>query len=56
MRAEVIELSALIDELERLVDEARVIPLTIQVRFDREEVFHILDRMRTKLAQLEDAV
>ncbi len=36
----------LIDKLDSLVDQAKAVPLTDQVRIDREEIYEILDQMR----------
>ena len=36
----------LIDKLDTLVDQAKAVPLTDQVRIDREEIWEILDQMR----------
>ena len=36
----------LIDKLDDLVHNARPVPLTDQVRVDREEIYDLLDQMR----------
>ena len=36
----------LIDKLDDLVHNAKAVPLTDQVRIDREEIYEILDQMR----------
>ncbi|MBM3664330.1 MAG: ATP synthase F0 subunit B [Actinobacteria bacterium] len=42
---------ALIDKLDDLVHNARAVPLTDQVRIDREGVYEILDQMRSTLPE-----
>jgi len=42
---------ALIDKLDDLVHNARAVPLTDQVRIDREAVYEILDQMRSTLPE-----
>ncbi len=44
------ELLALIDQLDDLVLKAKQVPLTGQVRMDREEIYALLDRMRSVYA------
>ena len=39
----------LIDKLDQLVHEAKAVPLTDQVRIDREEIWEILDQMRATI-------
>ena len=39
----------LIDKLDDLVHNAKAVPLTDQVRIDREEIYDILDQMRAEL-------
>jgi hypothetical protein len=41
------EVLALMDELDDLIAHAKIVPLTGQVRVDREKVYALLDRMRT---------
>mgnify|MGYP003351572723 CR=1 FL=1 len=41
----------LIDKLDDLVHNARAVPLTDQVRVDREEIYDILDRMRATVPE-----
>ena len=41
----------LIDKLDDLVHNARPVPLTDQVRVDREEVYDILDQMRATIPE-----
>ena len=47
------ELLKLLDRLDDLVHNAKSVPLTGEVRLDREEVYDVLDQMR---AVLPDAV
>lgn len=42
---------ALIDKLDDLVHNARAVPLTDQVRIDREAVYEILDQMRSTIPE-----
>ena len=42
---------ALIDKLDDLVHNARAVPLTDQVRIDREAVYDILDQMRATIPE-----
>ena len=39
----------LIDKLDELVHNAKAVPLTDQVRIDREEIWEILDQMRATI-------
>src|SRR3954465_15899225 len=41
----------LIDKLDDLVHNAKAVPLTDQVRIDREEIYDILDQMRTPIPE-----
>src|SRR3978361_1770767 len=41
----------LIDKLDDLVHNAKAVPLTDQVRLDREEVYDILDQMRATIPE-----
>jgi regulator of protease activity HflC (stomatin/prohibitin superfamily) len=41
----------LIDKLDDLVHNAKAVPLTDQVRIDREEIFDILDQMRATIPE-----
>jgi F0F1-type ATP synthase membrane subunit b/b' len=41
----------LIDKLDDLVHNARTVPLTDQVRIDREEIYDILDQMRATIPE-----
>ena len=41
----------LIDKLDDLVHNAKAVPLTDQVRIDREEIYDILDRMRATIPE-----
>ena len=40
------DLLSLIDELDDLIHNAKPVPLTDQVRVDRERVYDLLDRIR----------
>jgi hypothetical protein len=41
----------LIDKLDDLVHNAKAVPLTDQVRLDREEIYEILDQMRATIPE-----
>ena len=41
----------LIDRLDDLVHNAKAVPLTDQVRIDREEIYEILDQMRATIPE-----
>src|ERR1700750_2542164 len=41
----------LIDKLDDLVHNAKAVPLTDQVRIDREEIYEILDKMRATIPE-----
>src|SRR3954453_16646167 len=41
----------LIDKLDDLIHNARPVPLTDQVRVDREEIYDILDQMRATIPE-----
>lgn len=41
----------LIDKLDDLIHNARAVPLTDQVRIDREEIYEILDQMRSTIPE-----
>src|SRR5689334_23740384 len=41
----------LIDKLDDLVHNAKAVPLTDQVRIDREEIYDILDQMRASIPE-----
>src|SRR3989442_11953752 len=41
----------LIDKLDDLVHNAKAVPLTDQVRVDREEIYEILDQMRATIPE-----
>src|SRR5215210_4214567 len=41
----------LIDKLDDLVHNAKAVPLTDQVRIDREEIYEILDQMRATIPE-----
>ena len=42
----------LIDKLDDLVHNAKPVPLTDQVRVDKEEIYDLLDQMRATVAAL----
>ena len=41
----------LIDKLDDLIHNAKVVPLTSQVRIDREEIYAILDQLRVAIPE-----
>src|SRR3954453_15937049 len=41
----------LIDKLDDLVHNAKAVPMTYQVRIDREEIYDILDQMRAPIPE-----
>jgi hypothetical protein len=45
------ELLVLIDKLDDLMQGARAVPLTDQVRVDKEEVYDILDQLRAAIPE-----
>jgi hypothetical protein len=45
------EILVLIDKLDDLLHNARPIPLTDQVRLDREEIYDLLDQMRATIPE-----
>src|SRR4029453_5195303 len=45
------DLLLLIDKLDDLVHNAKAVPLTDQVRIDREEIYDILDQMRATIPE-----
>jgi hypothetical protein len=46
---------ALIDKLDDLIHNAKPVPLTDQVRVDREEIYDILDQMRATIPRGDQA-
>src|SRR5947208_3046065 len=46
----------LIDKLDDLVHNAKAVPLTDQVRIDREEIYDILDEMRLEMEDWADGM
>ena len=42
---------SLIDQLDDLLHNAKAVPLTSQVRVDREEVYAILDQLRATIPE-----
>src|SRR6476659_328952 len=49
--AQVMDVLVLIDKLDDLVHNAKAVPLTDQVRIDREEIYDILDQMRATIPE-----
>ena len=49
--AEPMDVLVLIDKLDDLVHNAKAVPLTDQVRIDREEIYDILDQMRATIPE-----
>jgi hypothetical protein len=41
----------LVDKLDDLIHNAKVVPLTSQVRIEREEVYEILDQLRVAIPE-----
>jgi len=41
----------LVDKLDDLIHNAKVVPLTSQVRIDRDEVYEILDQLRVTIPE-----
>jgi hypothetical protein len=41
----------LVDKLDDLIHNAKVVPLTRQVRIDREEIYEILDQLRVAIPE-----
>ena len=41
----------LVDQLDDLIHQAKVVPLTSQVRVDREEIYKILDQLRVAIPE-----
>ena len=41
----------LIDKLDELVDNAKGVPMTTQVRIDRDEIYEIIDQMRSTIPE-----
>jgi F0F1-type ATP synthase membrane subunit b/b' len=46
-----VDVLVLIDKLDDLVHNAKAVPLTDQVRIDREEIYDILDQMRATIPE-----
>jgi cell division septum initiation protein DivIVA len=46
-----VDVIVLIDKLDDLVHQAKAVPLTDQVRIDREEIWEILDQMRATIPE-----
>jgi cell division septum initiation protein DivIVA len=46
-----VDVLALIDKLDDLVHNARAVPLTDQVRIDRDEIYELLDQMRSTIPE-----
>lgn len=49
MTGEPSEAAAVVVEFDELVHKARAVPLTDQVRLDRQKIYGLLDRLRTAL-------
>src|ERR1044072_6473089 len=45
------DLLVLIDKLDDLVHNAKLVPMTGQVRIDRDEIYDILDQMRATIPE-----
>ena len=43
------EVAALLDKLDDLIQNAKTVPLTTQVRIDRAEIYQVLDHLRATL-------
>src|SRR5687768_5472215 len=50
-RLRAMDVLVLIDKLDDLVHNAKAVPLTDQVRIDREEIYDILDQMRATIPE-----
>ena len=50
-RLQAVDVLVLIDRLDDLVHNAKAVPLSDQVRIDREEIFDILDQMRSTIPE-----
>src|SRR5260370_41959991 len=50
-RLQRMDVLVLIDKLDDLVHNAKAVPLTDQVRIDREEIYDILDQMRATIPE-----
>src|SRR6266850_4899003 len=50
-RLKTMDVLVLIDKLDDLVHNAKAVPLTDQVRIDREEIYDILDQMRATIPE-----
>jgi F0F1-type ATP synthase membrane subunit b/b' len=48
---QIMDVLVLIDKLDDLVHNAKAVPLTDQVRIDREEIYDILDQMRATIPE-----
>jgi len=46
-----VDVLVLIDKLDDLIHNARAVPLTDQVRIDREEIYELLDQMRSTIPE-----
>jgi cell division septum initiation protein DivIVA len=46
-----LDVLVLIDKLDDLIHNARAVPLTDQVRIDREEIYELLDQMRSTIPE-----
>src|SRR6201981_752362 len=50
-QGESVDVLVLIDKLDELVQTAKGVPMTDQVRIDREELFEIIDQMRSTIPE-----
>ena len=46
-----VDVLVLIDKLDELVDNAKGVPMTTQVRIDRDEIYEIIDQMRSTIPE-----
>ena len=51
LRRASLDVLVLIDKLDDLVHDAKAVPLTDQVRIDREDIYEILDQMRSTIPE-----
>jgi hypothetical protein len=46
-----LDVLVLIDKLDEMVQNAKSVPMTDQVRIDREEIWEIIDQMRSTIPE-----
>jgi hypothetical protein len=46
-----VDVLALLDRLDELVRDAKAVPLTNQVRIDRDELYDVVDQLRATLPE-----